>query len=372
MNYQNSSFVKEWKAEQLRIIKRQRPDLSDDTILKKLDKIIEKNLQTKECYIHNNYKDDFNVKTNILTLYDWIYKNTPIVAGNGTFFYNQEQCNSPMTDLVFGRYDARKAYKDKMFEVGEIKGKDSYEFHHLDMLQMEAKVSLNSIYGATAAATFQLFNIYTAASTTGTAQSLISTTAVGMEAFLANNAVFKSIDECILFIERTCILEYKLPKQGISFNIPIEKVLMKLADTFEKWEDEYEDILYDTLTNLSQEELAKVYYKNNLYEFCNNEKIQGLIIEVFNHTDEFKNPYKPPKDAKMYIETFWEYLKEYVYYPYLYTTEIKRIKQDKRKAIVVIDTDSRRIIWSRIAVMLYKKISLIDGESLRAHNTKFI
>ena len=48
-------FLKEWKKENIKLLKLVHPDWDENDIEKKLDKIIDKNLKNPDCALHNNY-----------------------------------------------------------------------------------------------------------------------------------------------------------------------------------------------------------------------------------------------------------------------------------------------------------------------------
>ena len=75
-------FLKEWKQEQISLLKLVHPEWDEDDIEKKLDKIIDKNLKNPLCALHNNYIHKM-ARTTVLDIYDYIHKTKPIMAGGG-------------------------------------------------------------------------------------------------------------------------------------------------------------------------------------------------------------------------------------------------------------------------------------------------
>jgi len=88
---------------------------------------------------------------------------------------------------------------------------------------------------------------------------------------------------------------------------------------------------------LSQDELNKLYYKNNLFEFCRNKKISSLLNKIFTLTDEYIVPDKPPEDIVKYLDKLWEYLSIYVVYNYVDAEKISRLKNDIRHTVTTVN-----------------------------------
>ena len=61
---------------------------------------------------------------------------------------------------------------------------------------------------------------------------------------------------------------------------------------------------------------------------------------IVRNTKEFKDPNKIPETSKEYLEELWAYYKEFVLYNYSPINRIQRLKNDKRKVVLTIDTDS--------------------------------
>jgi hypothetical protein len=101
------------------------------------------------------------------------------------------------------------------------------------------------------------------------------------------------------------------------------------------------EIIWRVVNNLGQEDLNRVYYKNNLYNFCENSKVRELIISMIK---DLKTPYyepaKCPKEIKESLEYFTALLKEYVYYPWMYADRIEKAENMIKNICVISDTDS--------------------------------
>ena len=285
------------------------------------------------------------INTDLLKLYDWYYKNRPIAAGHGTFFYNQNVKKSPIQNVIDGRIAARKEYqKIRDTYIGPNGDTSSYEYQYFEMMQMEAKVKINAIYGAFGAKTFQLYNIYTASSTTGTAQSLISTTAMAFEAFLNNAVKFKSLGELVTMVGNVLEKdEHNLTIDGLTPITDPEMVYNLWKNQFESYSPAYEPVIRNLLRHRSVEDLTRLYYNNNLFAFIENDMIMRRLVRIYDVTTEFRNPNNVPDNIKDDLEFIWEYCREFVFYNHAYTEQINRLKHDPRTRVILIDTDSNVI-----------------------------
>ncbi len=340
-----SKFVQDWVNDNMVYFKMQYPNASDNVLRKVLMDVAQKYIVNPQAYLHNDYQDDMKVQADLLKLYDWFYKNKPIAAGNGTFFYNQDIRSSPIQNVIDGRIVARKEYqKIRDTYLGPNGETDSYEYQYFEMMQMEAKVKINAIYGAFGARTFQLYNIYTAASTTGTAQSLISTTAMAFEAFLNNAVKFKSLGELVTMAGNIIRKDpHKLPVDGLRLIRDTEDVFKLWKSHFWEWKNDYEPVMRNILRNCSVEELTRLYYNNNLFEFIENDLIKSRLIGIFDKTESFRSPNSVPENIDSDLQFVWEYCREFVFYNHAYTEQIDRLKHDPRERVILIDTDSNVI-----------------------------
>ena len=169
-----SIFVTEWKIAAREKIKMSRPDLTDKEIDKYLDGIVESRLKNPPCQLDNNYCNK-TIDSNLLAIYDWITVNHPIIGGYGVFFRNQNQSVNNIARMIRKFLETRTAIKNRMKRNLELYGPDSYEYKQDDRLQGAEKVNANACYGAGGSSVSFSYNLYAAAATTATAQSLIST-----------------------------------------------------------------------------------------------------------------------------------------------------------------------------------------------------
>lgn len=338
MGKKKNVFLTEWRAKNKDLIKKSYPEYSDEQIEAYLDRKIDENLVNPKGQLVNNYVNKI-INVNLLDLIDWMENVQPIIAGNGTFFKNQNQSYSPSNNMLDEFLINRNKYKGML----KIVEKTSYDYDTYDRLQKTEKISANSYYGGSGNEAFVFYNLYAAIAVTSTAQSLISTTETAFESFLANNTPYLNYDDCINFIQNVLNDKTNL-KSNFLDNIPVEKLLNRLLDNFrEEPSTIIEKNLEAYLRELNQDQINRLYYKNNIYEFSNLKKINSMILSIVKDTDQFKNPNKIPENIKERLEVLWSYYEEFVFYNHFIFNRIQRLKYEKRKAVVVVDTDSNMI-----------------------------
>lgn len=380
----NNIFLEDWKNTMFRRLKLSCPQFTDDQIMQILEEEINSNFKDPTSAIHNDYNDDMMLNQPLSTVYRFAKEKQPILGGNGTLFYNQDKISSPVADIIDDRIDTRAFHKNNMKSIlGKMADVDpdsqeysklNEDYEYADMMQMEAKVRINSIYGSFGAPTFQLYNKYTAAATTGTAQSLISATAISFEAFIGNNVKFKSLDECFAYIDNIIHEEYEIPFDGIAHDsdkYTPNSIYNRLVANFAPgvYKDSYDEILFSFLNTTTRQNLVKLYYKNNLIDFIKCPVIDKLLVGMFDKLEAFNDPNKVPKEIADDMKLLWEYFKEFVFYNYAYSERINRLKNDKRSIVKLVDTDSNLVyvqMWvdAMIDYIIPKSSTSMDKQSI--------
>lgn len=347
-------IFKKWRDEMRGKIKLARPDLSDEKINEFLDKKLEERFKDHECKLHNNHRNR-EVKTSLANVIDYIHDAKPIVAGYGVLYANQDKVYNPDAKMLSNLKTKRKVLKKEMLNFVEKYGKDSYQAMLRNVGQTNVKALMNSYYGVNLMKASVFYNKYTGASVTGTGQALISTAETGFEQAFGNNCKFNDTDECVLFIYRvTQEAEYNhldlLPK------IPniLEETYDWIMSTFKYPQSVDTGLIKRILGNLTNEELHKLYFKNNVVAFfVQIPEVNKLTKKLVNKTKSFIDPNKPPEEIIDDLELLWEYFKEFVCHNYTVRNRIERDKYDRRKIIVAQDTDSTILtIYGVIEVFL--------------------
>ena len=191
-----------------------------------------------------------------------------------------------------------------------------------------------------------IFNINVASSITAQGRSLISSASLFFESFLANNVQFGSLNEILEFINHICHEERHYDdNKMLDNNVSIEDCFAKLVLTcgYRFWyPDQNEmDIIWRVLNNLGTEDINRIYYKNNLYEFMSNSSMKKAIIYIMKKLKSpFFNPLEVPEEIEDELAEFSSILTEYVYYGKMYIDRIDRCDNMIKKTIMVSDTDS--------------------------------
>ena len=189
------------------------------------------------------------------------------------------------------------------------------------------------------------------------------------ESFLANNVKFGSLDQVLLFINNV-VKEKRKFADEMFIDKPVSNIdcFAKIVDSCGYlWIPNTEelDIIWQVINNLGQRDLNRVYYKNNLYEFCSNSVISKMIVDIVKSLEEpYFDPVKPPENIKDYMEDLAEILGEFVFYDKMIIDRIDRNANMIKSTIMISDTDSCIVsldAWYRFVLNLIKdeKIKLM-------------
>ena len=333
-------IIKQWRKEVVGIISTMYPEDDKKDIKKFVNEIVVGKFKQPNAILHNNYihkKQDID----LISIGDWIHDKKPIVGGYGVFFNDQSKVINPAAIMLDNFLNLRKMYKDEL----KIYHETTYEYATSDRKQLTEKVNANSYYGVSGSPTSNFYNIYTAASTTASGQSLISTTETAFEGFLSNNNPFIDLDDCMNFL-RFITKEKddrKFSTRKILPRITVEMLIGRLKTMFYEYKEEYEFVLFSYLIHLPEEEISRIYFKNNLYEFSNLPRIRYILSDIVMKADKFRDPNKVPSTIVKELDELWDYYKEFVLYNNFYFNRIQRLKNDKRKTVVTVDTDSNML-----------------------------
>lgn len=366
-----SLFIRDYIDQQIEVYKLQYPQAREKDLRAIITNIVKRRIKDVPASIYNDYQDDRVISSSLLGIYDWYKTKKPIMAGNGTFFFDQDKASSPIADIIIGKIAKRKEARDTRDEF--VKTPDCYEYGYFDMIQAEIKITINAIYGSFGTPTFQLYNIFTAGATTGTAQSLISTTAAAFESYTQNNVRFKNTSEFYRFVDNVIKEEHSIPIGIFTMHTDEDDVFIKVKDTFrEYYKPEYKDSIMRVIRNLDGEQRTRLYYKNNLIEFTKNKVIDDLLVKIFNLSPVYTDANKPPEEIQGLLNDLWVYYKEMVFYNHPYVERIKRLKTDTRKEVILEDTDSNVLTildWTRYIEENVQPKSIC---TLNAENKKYL
>ena len=381
----DSLFINEYKKSMIEHMLRINPKWDENDIEEILDDMIEKSFENPDVTLDNNFTGEKR-DTKLLSVFDWVLRRKPIIAGNGTFYKNQHEAINPIATMLDMFLKQRKAFKNEMFKIGEEKGTECAEYKEKDMYQGNEKVNANSYYGASGAKSSAFYSEYSGPATTLSAQSVISTTEQLFESFLADNYLYIDMNEVMQWL--STVLKEKEDVELDDFicrkkaDVLIEKLLGKIINV--KSTDE--EILKQFFSNLTEDEITFIYYKNNMIEFIRDHKIiKDILLDILNSVENndyldkadekltgealldkipskyhddfrkdktgkdwnkfvnhkyFMDPNNAPSEIKELLDILNKCIMKYVYTRYLSFDKIYRLRNFKRRCVTVIDTDS--------------------------------
>lgn len=336
-----NEMIRRYSIEMERMIRLIYPTCTPDDIENAIDYSIRKRLKNRECILDNNYTHR-RTKTNMLEITDAILKARPIMTSFGVLFKRHTKNKDILYDFIESLIVLRNKFKKKMFTYP----KGTELFGRYNQLQTLKKMDCNSIYGILGMAKSILFNIYIAASITFQGKACISEAITFFESLLADNCKWGSIDEILNFIHEVVYIDkrrYNL--NGYIEDKTEEEVFLKLMKNcgFNGYFPSIRDcnIVFTILNRLSQDDLNRLYYRNNIFDFCDADIIQSKIKLILDTLDKpFQDPNNPPENIVSILDEIYEYIKDYVYHPHLHISRLDRIQMMKRSVSIVTDTDS--------------------------------
>lgn len=347
------------------------PTLTQSEIEEAIDYSIRKRYKEEQSKVYNNYTNK-TTEMYLIDLTNYILTREPICTASGVMFKKRGTVPNPLIRMIQMFMDNRGIHKKEMFKYE--KGSEMFEKYNL--LQLLDKIDCNAIYGTLGANSSVYYNIHVAQSITMNGRALISSATMFFEMFLSNNVKFGSLNEIIMFIDNI-ITEKPNRKYKDSDIIDKDKfvdpydVFVKLILTVGdfrkgriKWipSDEDLEIIWNIISRLNQEDLNRIYYKNNLYAFMENQSmIKSLIYILSKLENPYLDPNDVPKEIKVELDVLCDILKEYVYYPYQIIDRIDRCDNMIKNISVISDTDSAIIsldAWYRFVLNIVKDIPM--------------
>jgi len=398
-----SHTLTKWKTQMMESLVRIYPDKSEDKISDILDKLIEQRFTDAYVTCDNNYTHE-TTGQGLLKVLDWVSTYKPIIAGNGTFYENQDNAINPTGQMVQMLLKERAELKSQMFNIDDP---ESYQYKTLDNKQGNKKRSANSAYGGSGAKTSALYSKWSAPATTGTAQSVISTCESTIEAFLGNNYLFINVSECIGWMNyiRSCNIK---PDKWLT-HVTKQDLFDRITSMFLDYDKKYDSIIIKYINSCNDDEVDILFYKNNIDKFIiNNPYIietyrkvfdnlnirsevsnineipskfivdnnlvnqsDSVIIKKYNESvevDQFLNPNKIPSTIKTEMEILIENFKKYVYVDRIIVDKIMRLKNFKREVVRIVDTDSCIIQMDTITNLLKEYVISKDNTNTVEQN----
>ena len=337
----DNELLNRYSTEMTRMIELVYPRCSKESIEEAIRYSIRKRLKNRECLIDNNYKHR-RKKTTMLEVSDIILKARPIMTAFGVLFERHTEKKDLLYDFIEALIVLRNKFKKKMFTYP----KGTELFGRYNQLQTLKKMDCNSVYGIMGMGTNILFNIYIAASITFQGKACISEAITFFESLLADNCKWGSIDEIVNFIHEVVYVdkrEYDL--SGYIEDKTEEEVFLKIMKNcgFNGYFPSIRDcnVVFTILNRLSQDDLNRLYYRNNIFDFCDAPIIRNRVQTILDILERpFQDPNNPPDNIIPILDEIYSMIKDYVYHPHLHMSRLDRIQMMKRSVSIVTDTDS--------------------------------
>lgn len=353
------------------------PEWDRDEVYDFVTKEMASKIQNPEVELDNNF-EHIHKNASLLSVIKFLETKKPNIAGNGTFYKSQHEAENPTAYMLSDMLKDRKRVKKQMFSYDP----DSDIYANLDRQQATIKININSYYGASGMKASAFFSLWSGPACTGAAQSVITTTETAFEGFFADNFLFLDMDDCLHWCKEIISQDYEI--EDWVTPAYAGDVFDRLKDHFlpQKQWNRYVDfeILAKYLKSLTQDELTKIYYKNNLTGFIGaNQKMIDLYESIFSGIDfpdyaeteddipkkvrdnyvkdknpvkkynsdidrmRFMDPNSVPDSIKDKVKTMSQYMLKYVYDRQIQFDKIYRLKNFYRKTVVVVDTDSNML-----------------------------
>ena len=334
-------FKHKWIRENVVLLRICYPKVSREKLEKILSDIYDKRVKSDPIIMKDTYRN-VEYTSDSLTLTEFCDVKKPLMAGNGVLIDRDGE--NPAIKMLNDMGDRRKEFKDIMKTFDE----NSYEFGMYNLFQNNEKVKMNAWYGINGAPTSLFFNLECATAITGKGRHLISVATIAFDTFLGGNIKFLDMNDCLYYIKNIVSEQSDRKfrdKDILDHNVTKYQLKQRLISLFENRYDCNEILLNRIINNLDKEDINRIYYKNNLIEFCNNSFIKEKIREYTLSVDVYVLPdgEKAPKELKDKMAFVWDYLEEYVVYNHQYVDRVYRVLNKTRKSVLVIDTDSNML-----------------------------
>lgn len=322
----------------------------------KLKSYLLSSVKDEDVIIRNNEENqDYIIEmSRLLNLI--VNKGKLVVTPYNTMFKTANECPSIIADIQIELGDLRKSFKKLMFE--NIMNPFIYGLN--DIRQNTVKVIANSFYGCMGEKSFHFFNPYLGPSVTSQGRNLIANAITSFEAFLSGNIFFENFDELSFYIHN--ILCETDVADNVIQEISIEDVINRILPLIRfEYDDSLMEYLYLTFKNCTPSQLNKLYYKNNLFEFLENENIKEFVLNAFN-IDHFLNVEEVPEDIKEELNLFNNMVEYFVSYHYPIENKMAKVKHMSRDGCFLVDTDSTFLCLNQWLEFM------CDGCGLDKHN----
>jgi hypothetical protein len=316
---------------------------SDEELI--LKKEIKKYYKPKEILWRNSYRKT-SKEANLLSVIDFIEDTNPIVTGNGTLFKREDLGGKNITGSFVGFIlKTRKEFKELMFIAQDAKNEEEEDFY--DMRQKVFKVLANAYYGSIGMKAFIFHDEYCAPAVTASGESIITSLIQKFEQFLGDNWDFESWGDIFDFIDKSLIKEpiYECDfiETEITDKIIIKRLVGKLKSYGKSANDDkfFMEKLKSSIRRLDTEQKTRLFFRNNLFAFLNEEVCLDLIADALSFTISSGNK-DDIKDENLLeiLNALYDLLNDFVIMPTCYERRTEFCMEKTKTTILLTDTDS--------------------------------
>jgi hypothetical protein len=359
-----NTFVKKYIEENVRCLLLMYPNLPEKYLTNFVERKVSSRITDVSAHVLNTYTHKAS-HTTLLNILDFIHDKNPIIAGNGSFYYQHNENLAPTSGMLSLWLQERGEKKKLAFKFRDEKNFAEYQRYIL--WSNNIKICNNSFYGAMAEKRSFGYNASSAAGITAQGRSIATTTLWFIEGFLGGNIYFKTADELMHYIH--CIMEEEdhLMKYMIIPEVPPDTdIVNHLMQHYEGTQDKrlVQAMILMILKNIPDFKKIKLFFKNNLYAFIERcPAVKDLIInEMIKPDISYRNPYELPEQFKAPMESLWTLMEEFIYLkPFIMYDKDDRYVTHARHVVTYSDTDS---VFIYTGEWLFKVMNWISGIKL--------
>lgn len=336
----SSEAITNYKKEMYTCLHAALPGYSRNDLLHAIDYSVSHRFKDREAELDNSYTHE-TVSTTALNIVNYILSRKPIYTAAGTIFQHHGDVPNPFYDLIDGFIINRENYKKMMKSFP----KGTSEFAKYNLFQSIEKICANAMYGASGKETSIFFCYYMANSITAQGRSLISSAIMMVEEFLSNNVKFENFNEIVKFINDVChetrtYDDSVILDEDIDLDLCLAKLVATCGFNYIPTTKQI-NLLRRMLGQLSQQDWNRLYYRNNLYWFCENSYVKNMIRNLMGKfTEVYMDPNGVPDEVSEEMDAFYNLLHEYIYHPYIIQDATVRSRTMIRDISILTDTDS--------------------------------
>ena len=333
---ENGIFLKKYKEQALSQLKLVFPDKTDEFLLGVIEEQIKESVKDPKNKFQASMIDPkgVEIESSVEEILDYLESEKPVISGFGALYEQHSKgTRNILLDMVQMLLDTRKVYKKKKFENDN--GVNPRLYNLYEKYQLTFKLLNNAFFGAAIQPQSIFFDPYFGPAIMYTGQIIITTAILAFESF-NNNFYFNTIDDCLLFIDRIVKEDYTRTT-NINIRKTKDELLKYLNSKFENRAYNI-NILKNVIDNLTDEQVQRVYYKNNFLEFILNDEPKQLLEYLIGK--EFLDPNKPSAEIKDQLNDLWDLCKNYVMNNYIPLNRVEFAHNHNRSTVLVVDTDS--------------------------------